>query len=564
MADEWAEFSPKSPASPSKSADEWGEFMPSEGTTQPPAGDGDFISKASNFVSNLAPDGTSDFLAKTASNVGPSAVQFGKDLIYPFTHPAETAKTAVNLGSALSPMGRIKSVISGKEDPQVEAIMGHFAERYGGMDNLKKTISEDPVGFVSDLSTVLTGGGTLAAKVPGMVGKAGALAADVGKAIDPVNAAGKAVTAVGKGAAEVIGNIGTHTGGESIKQAARAGYEGGDAGKVFRDNMRGREPMEEAVNAATTGVENIIKERGDAYKQAMANLGLNNKVLDFNAIDAAVQRVAGIKNFKGISLSPKTAEVWDDINNAINDWRRLPPGQFHTPVGMDALKQKLGEIHQFYKAQSHAATPASAVASQVYNAVRNTIAKEVPEYAKIMRGYEEASGLVRELEKTLSLNPTATIDTSLRKLQSVLRNNVNTSYGRRKELADYLVNAGAPHLMERLAGQSLNSWAPRGLGKLGMQLAATIAGGAAIGGVHGLGAIAGALPFMSPRAMGEAAHLVGRAASPAKQLKGLTNPAFQAGRASRVASDKEEPVDDKKYSRERVYGAARRAIEEAP
>ncbi len=97
-----------------------------------------------------------------------------------------------------------------------------------------------------------------------------------------------------------------------------------------------------------------------------------------------------------------------------------------------------------------------------------------------MKGYEEASNQIKEIERTLSLNPNATIDTSLRKLQSVLRDNVNTSYGRRGELAEYLMNVGAPNLMERLAGQSLKSPFARGLGRLIAQ-----------GIVHGTAAMAG-------------------------------------------------------------------------
>lgn len=51
-----------------------------------------------------------------------------------------------------------------------------------------------------------------------------------------------------------------------------------------------------------------------------------------------------------------------------------------------------------------------------------------------MKNYENASNLIREIEKTLSLNPKASIDTALRKLQSVMRDNVNTNYGKRGDL----------------------------------------------------------------------------------------------------------------------------------
>ena len=48
-------------------------------------------------------------------------------------------------------------------------------------------------------------------------------------------------------------------------------------------------------------------------------------------------------------------------------------------------------------------TPARRVADQAYQAIRGTIIKQAPEYADIMRGYEQASDQIREIEKTLSL-----------------------------------------------------------------------------------------------------------------------------------------------------------------
>jgi hypothetical protein len=61
-------------------------------------------------------------------------------------------------------------------------------------------------------------------------------------------------------------------------------------------------------------------------------------------------------------------------------------------------------------------SPAQKVATQVYNVVKDQIVKQAPEYAKTMAD-EKASNLIREMEKTLSLNPKASVDTTLRKLQ---------------------------------------------------------------------------------------------------------------------------------------------------
>jgi hypothetical protein len=123
------------------------------------------------------------------------------------------------------------------------------------------------------------------------------------------------------------------------------------------------------------------------------------------------------------------------------------------------------------------------------------------------------------MEKTLSLNPKASVDTSLRKLQSVMRNNVNTNYGKRADLVKLLKEHGATHIIAKLAGQALSSIEPRGLSRMVAGLSA--AGGAGVLGAGVLGLanplmavpLAGQLAMQSPRLMGEAAYLGGRAAN---------------------------------------------------
>ena len=144
-----------------------------------------------------------------------------------------------------------------------------------------------------------------------------------------------------------------------------------------------------------------------------------------------------------------------------------------------------------------------------------------------MKAYETASETIKELERTLSLNKNASIDTSLRKLQSILRNNAYTNYGRRQVLAEMLVDAGATSLMERLAGQTLNTLKPRGL-------ESAVAGGIAAGGIIEPN-ILYALPFKSPRIMGEVAHKIGQLSRPIPP--GLVSGTYQTGRAGRLQEE---------------------------
>jgi hypothetical protein len=237
-----------------------------------------------------------------------------------------------------------------------------------------------------------------------------------------------------------------------------------------------------------------------------------------------------VANFKGQSLSPSTQHVRTAINDAVADWKNLRAGDFWTPEGFDALKKKVGDIRD----STERGTPERRVADMAYHGIRNSIVQQVPEYAKYMKAYEQSTKLINEMEKTLSLNPNATLDTSLRKLQSVMRNNVTTSYGRRVDLAEILQNSGAPHLMDRLAGSTLSSWTPRGLP------AKLMAGGTGVGsiltalasaGPSGLAALA-LLPLTSPRITGELAHATGRAGRQLAPLKTLAPYVRQGGSLS--------------------------------
>jgi hypothetical protein len=122
-----------------------------------------------------------------------------------------------------------------------------------------------------------------------------------------------------------------------------------------------------------------------------------------------------------------------------------------------------------------------------------------------------------ELKKALNLGNKASVDTALRKLQSVMRDNVNTNYGNRVNYAEMLEQASGKPIMAQLAGQALSSPTPRGLQKV-------------LPSVTGAGAFAldpmllATLPAQSPRLMGEATILAGKASRPVINLANSGTP----------------------------------------
>lgn len=81
------------------------------------------------------------------------------------------------------------------------AVTDFYKQRYGGGQNIKDTLYNDPVGAAADLSTVLTGGGA-ALRGVGSLAKASKLSGvgealtRTGAAIDPLNVAGAAASKV--------------------------------------------------------------------------------------------------------------------------------------------------------------------------------------------------------------------------------------------------------------------------------------------------------------------------------------------------------------------------------
>lgn len=471
------------------------------------------------------PMSAGDVATSALNNLLPSAGKFAGDVWSVVRHPIQTGK---NLGHLVT--GGIEKVTGfipkderyANDAARVDAVGEYFADRYGGWENLKKTMAEDPVGFLSDASIVLTGGAGAAAKVPTLA-KVAKVASTAGRVLDPVNAVAKAVSSVPKAISaattEGLGLL-TGTGGAPIREALKAGREGGAGGKAFAENMRGQAPMEDVVSDAKAALQKIRQQRQDAYRAGMGEVGKDTAVLDFSKIENEMAPVRRIGTMTGknsgvtVNINPKSGTVTDDIDAVLNEWKNLPPEDFHTAEGFDALKQRIGDIVDVQQPGSQA----EKIATEAYNIVRRQIAKQSPEYAATMKGYEEMSKQIREIEKTLSLNRNAQVDTQLRKLQSVMRDNVNTSYGQRTNLVQLLDQVGAKNLMQKLAGQTLSQWAPRGLARATSPLASATLGVGSVANPAMLLPLAAQVVGSSPRAMGELAYILGQATRPAETI----------------------------------------------
>jgi len=340
----------------------------------------------------------------------------------------------------------------------------------------------------------------------------------MGQNVATGGAIGTAIPVIGRGIQAAGGAIRrglgltTGAGEESISQALRAGREGNQA---FLQNIRGDVSAMDVLDQAKDALANMRSARSQAYRQGITSTMPDLEIragkplpkmppkLDFAPITGKLDEVVEslkVKTPVGSEFKIGSAEInkIGELEDVVNTWRKNPA--LHTAEGLDALKQRLDALYPDSPMQKQV----QRAVTSVRNTVKDTIVAQDKNYAKTMKAYEESLSLEREIERALSLNNRSAADTAIRKLQSLTRNNANTNYGYRMELAKALQEQGGQDLMPALAGQALSSFTPRGLAGQGAGI------GAGLTAFADPSALA-VLPLTSPRLVGMGAYGVGRA-----------------------------------------------------
>lgn len=468
------------------------------------------------------PDEPSTIFERSIQNAPSSAKNLLIDTIEPFKQVAESVVTGEvpPFIKTIGDIGRgVFELIRPGEHPDEEkarAVGRFFADRYGGWDAIKETFATDPVGMAADLGMVLSAGAIGVGRVPGAVGKVARVAGTVGDMTDPLSAGLKVA---GK-TAPALSAVMTGAGIPASYRAIDAGRRGGDAAREFLRNLRGRAPADEVVDSARAAVEEIRIARSEQYKRGMRGVSRDKTALDFDPISAALNNAKSQGRYKDVPLASDREGTIARLENLVEAWKSLDPAEYHTPEGLDALKRAVWELGF----ETKRGTIEGKMIGTVANAIKDQIQAQAPAYAKVMDEYTRASEVLRDLEHGFGTGVSAfgNREQALRRLQSIMRNNANTNYGRRAELGDILEGAGAKNLRYQLAGQQMQSLLPRGL-------QSALATGAGLGALVDPRTLA-ALPFMSPRLAGEGLFALGRVGGP---TRGLLDVSFQAGRLDR-------------------------------
>ena len=237
------------------------------------------------------------FAPQTLANVPGSALQYGRDVATAILNPIETFDTVTDLGAS------ILSLVPGiKGDATLAKEVGkYYKDRYAPGE-IAKTIRDDPVGFLGDLSLLLTGGAG-AARLAGKTGKIGDF--DVGRfgsKVEPLAILGRGADKLGQPIDFVGDKVvrGIQTAGTGVKrQVFQIAFEDAklpkNAETAFRKGF-GKDGLKDAeiVELAEKAYKKKYRDASNKFSQASRKAKLEQIPLDDATQNAIVQSFSNL------------------------------------------------------------------------------------------------------------------------------------------------------------------------------------------------------------------------------------------------------------------------------
>ena len=480
-------------------------------------------------------DETQNTFFQALKNIPSSSKQLFNDIITPLLSPVQTAKDLTALGHSIINVARPGE--QGNEE-LARAVGNFFKDRYGGLDNIKETFATDPMGMLSDVSVIFTGGSML----PGKVGKI----SNIASVADPVNVATQGVKLASQGAGLAVKptlGLVTGAGGEAITKAIQAGKDAGAAGLIpnpvksiknkklqsvsnsqknidFRNAMSGNEEVSSIVTSVNKTFSDMKKLKNDNFTKDLAKLNLSNKKIDFSKIQEQILELGTSKEFAGSSsLSKESLKAYDEILNVVKEFESNPA--LHNAQGMHMLKMQIKDMYPSSVDAPRGAKNLNIDAVKIFD---NAINEVSTGYKDVNKNFAVATALEKELEDALSVGNKSKASTTLKKLQSLMKANTTSNLGSRLQVFEKIEKLNDGNILERVAGQALKSPVPTGLNAL--STAGAGMGGAALAsqGIINPAILTGLLAT-SPKIVGNVANTLGKA-------EGLISPTLQASRLS--------------------------------
>lgn len=377
-----------------------------------------------------------------------SGGQFVKDVITPFTQPIKTAKSILELGKSVSNLLFVK----GEQENEILAkqVGEFFKERYGGLENIKKTFRTDPVGFAADLSLLVSGGAMLPARASGVVGQTSKAVGQAGKIIDPLILTSKitknlALKPLGK---IVAGGLGwtTGAGSKAIKTAYGAGYAQGDKARAFsegRVNSPNRAiKIQENLN---NELNNLKLQYRNRWKNSKAGKKMDNIKIPVAKVNEILNKIEKNNKINGRWVEQSDKILFDTVSSIKKEI--LKSNKRRNATNVDDI---VAEVNDLLRNNSN-----NSVLLDTKFELQNLISEKMPNYKKLTQGFDEISNAQQTLKQITNKNDA---DKILKNVQTLFSKNVDAPVlAKNLEIIDKNTNL---NLAEVGAGKSMSKILP--------------------------------------------------------------------------------------------------------
>lgn len=505
------------------------------------------------------------YALQTLYNVPSSARALFEAVFMPVLDPVGFATGIVGLGDSLLGMAGITD-----GDPEsAKAVGKYFADRYGSVDGFKEAFKNDPIGILSDVAVVATLGAGAVAKGTVFAGQMAKQGGKTNALIESVKKGAETTGAVASKLDPIMGSIAiaqlpivknflagggkllasplaltTGKGVETVSKAFEAGLQGGKQGQSFKSQFLGKGSPDDIVNKAIEGLMESKNAMQKTYNNNMTGLAMSQKIVpDFAGKLRAIRQKYLDKYMrfdatqgKDVLKLPNGAEPFykqidDIIETAIKDTKNYTYG------ALDDVKRQIDMASpNVFNATNKNATDALTIR----NDVKDLIVQEMPDYADVMKAYEDANLAKIQIEKALMLGTNIkeipNIEGTYRRLLSALNDGVNANFGKRAEFVNKIDPTG--ELSAGIAGANLGQILPSNIVSRGTA--------GAIGGSAFLNPTTLALlPATSPAVVGGLAYGTGATLRGAGKVAPYMNPSAFTSRSlaepSLLAEDFNDP-----------------------
>ncbi len=269
------------------------------------------------------------------------------------------------------------------------------------------------------------------------------------------------------------------------------------------------------VDRAEQAMNNFVNERNQEFGKGISKMTATAPLQKQRVLDSFAQEVdkfggqvkEGGVIFNDTKLTKEEQNGIKKVFSVLKSWKDV------TPTGFETLRQRISNEMKAFKFNNNDLP--NVILGNVKKDLTAHISENVPGYADLLKNYgsksETVGNVLSELRLNSSAKPSAKLNTIMKifKKDPIIMKDFVTAMGSTKE---------ANNLLNEISGAILSEWLPSGaVNKTAEGLLGTVGTvGAAFNPALAAGAVGAAASF-SPRVVGKAARLAGKAAQ-----KGIT------------------------------------------